>query len=149
MVVDYQNSKIYKIINDALPELVYYGSTTNTLTKRFCQHNVKSNKCSSNQLFDCDVKPQIFLVESFPCNSKDELNARERWYVENNDCVNKRIPNRTQKEYQLDNKEKIKKSQKEWYEDNKERLKLKSKEYQLKLREKRLKLKLEKSNLIL
>ena len=155
MVVDYQNSKIYKIINDSLPELVYYGSTANTLTKRFGQHKSKSNKCSSKQLFDCDVKPQIFLVESYPCNSKDELNARERWHIENNVCVNKNIPNRTRKEYlqdnkeeisennkqyrqdnkdkikeyRQDNKEKIKESQKKWYQDNKEELLKKSNQY--------------------
>ena len=122
MVVDYQNSKIYKIINDALPDLVYYGSTVNTLSKRFGQHKKKSNICSSKQLFDCDVKPQIFLVESFPCNSKDELKAKERWYIENNVCVNKNIPNRTSTEYYIDNKEKILENQKQYYEDNKEKI---------------------------
>ena len=146
MVVDYQNSKIYKIINDALPELVYYGSTVNTLSKRFGQHKKKSNICSSKQLFDCDVKPQIFLVESFPCNSKIELNARERWHIENNVCINKQIPNRTKKEwcennkgkineyvkqYKIDNKEEIKLQRAKHYQDNKERISAKSKEHRL------------------
>jgi len=136
MVVDYQNSKIYKIINDALPELVYYGSTANTLTKRFTQHKTKSNTCSSKQLFDCDVKPQIFLVESFPCNSKDELKAKERWYIENNECVNKQIPNRTKKEYRQDNKEQILEKWKQYRQDNKEIISKQTKQYQLDNKEK-------------
>ena len=146
MVVDYQNSKIYKIINDALPDLVYYGSTVNTLSKRFGEHKSKSNKCTSKQLFDCDVKPQIFLVESFPCNSKIELNARERWHIENNVCINKQIPNRTKKEwcennkgkineyvkqYKIDNKEEIKLQRAKHYQDNKERLLTKAKQYKI------------------
>tara|TARA_R110000803_G_scaffold32014_3_gene70873 strand:- start:858 stop:1403 length:546 start_codon:yes stop_codon:yes gene_type:complete len=132
MVVDYQKSQIYKIINDALPDLVYYGSTSNTLSKRFGQHKCKSsNTCTSKQLFNCDVKPQIFLVENYPCNSKIELKARERWYIENNECVNKQVPNRTQKEYALENKDKIKDYKKEHYQDNKEQISKQIKQYQL------------------
>jgi hypothetical protein len=37
-----------------------------------------------------------------------ELNARERWWIENNECVNKYIPTRTDKEYYEAHKEKIK-----------------------------------------
>ena len=50
------------------------------------------------------------------CNSKEELLQRERFYIENNNCVNKYIPNRTKediqeynKKYMELNKEKIKK----------------------------------------
>jgi hypothetical protein len=38
-------------------------------------------------------------VELFPCASKDELLRRERFYVENNECVNKKIPKQTYQEY--------------------------------------------------
>ena len=33
--------------------------------------------------------PEIFLIESYPCNSKDELIARERFYIERMECLNK------------------------------------------------------------
>jgi len=41
----------------------------------------------------------ITLVEKYRCETKDELHARERYYIENNKCVNKVIPTRTTKEY--------------------------------------------------
>jgi hypothetical protein len=34
---------------------------------------------------DCD----IYLVEKYPCDTKDELHAREGYYIQNNECVNK------------------------------------------------------------
>ena len=47
-------------------------------------------------------------MKSFPCNTKLELEKRERYYIENFECVNKSIPTRTKKEY-LPNIIKIKK----------------------------------------
>ena len=135
--MDYKNSKIYKIVNDNIPNKVYYGSTCSTLTKRLFWH--KSHKdCSSRILLD-KKGYQIILVESFKCNNKDELRKKERWYIENNECVNINIPGRTQKEYQKTNEEKIKKQSKEYYQTNKEKIKEKHKEYYLKNKEKVLK----------
>ena len=37
----------------------------------------------------------IILIETYPCNSKYELEAKERWYIEHNECVNMVIPTRT------------------------------------------------------
>ena len=37
---------------------------------------------------------EIFLIESYPCNSKDELIARERYYIETMECVNKTMKQR-------------------------------------------------------
>jgi hypothetical protein len=45
------------------------------------------------------------LVESYPCKSKDELHARERFYIENNECVNKYVPTRSHKEYYTSHKD--------------------------------------------
>ena len=47
----------------------------------------------------------IILVEAFPCNNKNELESRERYYIENNICLNKNIPTRTMKEWKINNKE--------------------------------------------
>jgi hypothetical protein len=82
---------------------------------------------------DCE----IVLVENCPCVNKDELLAKERYYITNFKCVNKNInigfdkKNRTIN-YNKENKEKIKERQKKWYEDNKERLLEKAKEYRKK-----------------
>ena len=51
----------------------------------------------------------IILIENFQCKDKNELHARERYWIEQNMAivVNKCIPTRTGKEYQKDNKEKL------------------------------------------
>ena len=142
---DYQKGKIYKIVNDKLG-LTYYGSTTQILSQRMGGHiaNKKKfdkGKCtnvSSFQLLDGNQK--IYLVEKYPCNDKIELLKRERYYIENNECVNKCIPTRTMKEYYIDNKYKIKEYfidnkdkfkiyKKKYYEDNKEKIKQYQKQY--------------------
>ena len=50
---------------------------------------------------------KIELVEEISCDTKKELLARERHYIENNTCVNKVIPGRTYKEWRKDNREEI------------------------------------------
>ena len=47
------------------------------------------------------------IIGEVECESKYELHNRERFYIENNKCVNKCIPNRTDKEYYKGNKDKI------------------------------------------
>ena len=88
-MADYQNGKIYKISSSLGPE-VYYGSTIRTLVARMYEH--KSYLCCNSQLIfekygfeNC----KIDLVEDYPCNSRKELEAREGWYIRNNECVNR------------------------------------------------------------
>ena len=122
---NYQNCKIYKIINDAIPDKVYYGHTVSRLSDRLSQHKKWSNKCTSKELFT-EIGAKIILVESYPCNNVDEAKARERHYIENNECVNKNIPGRTQKEwYNI------------WYEENKEVITEKHKIYREQNKEQR------------
>lgn len=33
--------------------------------------------------------PEIFLIELYPCNTKDELIVRERFCIETMECINK------------------------------------------------------------
>ena len=67
------------------------------------------------------------MIESCPCNSKDEAHAREGHYIRTMNCVNKYIPNRTRKEYKEDNKEKLHEYNsnyhKQYQQDNKEHIK--------------------------
>ena len=57
-------------------------------------------------------------------NGKDkkELQLREKYYIENNDCVNKYIPCRTKVEYNKTNKTKIKEYQDEYRIHNKDKI---------------------------
>jgi hypothetical protein len=59
----------------------------------------------------------IILEEKYPCNSKEELHKRERYYIDNNLCVNKYIPTRTNQEYR-----KEKKSDQKYYESHKDKI---------------------------
>jgi hypothetical protein len=65
---------------------------------------------------------KIELVELFPCTCKAELEAREGFYIKNNECVNRITVGRTQKEYYEENKEKILELDKQYKKDNKERI---------------------------
>ena len=126
----YQNGKIYRLINNEMPDLVYYGSTCTELRKRLWGHkcHAKKSNNSSKILFEFG-KVEIILVEKYPCSDKSELLARERFYIENNICINKEIPGRTAKEYYNDNKEKYKEYYKEYRDDNKEKMNEYYKEY--------------------
>ena len=88
----YNKGKIYKITSPNTED-VYYGSTILSLNKRFRTHK----KCNSKKIIDAgDAK--VELVENYPCESKQELLWRERYYIENFDCVNKMKPIVTKEE---------------------------------------------------
>ena len=131
-MVNYQNAKIYKIINDEMPNMVYYGSTTikylsNRLGKhRYLYKNNKKRKTTATKLFEVG-EPKIILIENYPCKTKDELLARERFYIENNECINKCIPLMTRKEYYIKNKEYFSLKAKQYYIEHKEIIKQKTK----------------------
>jgi len=139
---NYQLGKIYKII-DYSNNNIYIGSTTEpTLAKRLTKHrnsfkqwkDGKSNKCMSYDIIEND-NYDIVLLESCPCNSKDELQAKEKTYIQNNECINKYVPLRTKKEYYNDNAETIKNKVKQYAGNNKEQIQQYKKEYREKNRE--------------
>jgi len=139
-MVNYKNGKVYKIICDN-PDLVYYGSTVQKYLSSRLAHHRRELNCSSRKLFQYgNVK--IILVEKVECESKDELFMRERFYIENNNCVNKYIPGQTKEELKIKIKEKgkeyrenNKEYQKEYYNKNKEKIKQYKKEYDKKNKE--------------
>lgn len=138
-MVNYQNGKIYKI-ESIEGDCVYYGSSCGSLPKRMAKHryNYKINtRITSGQIL-CFDDAKIYLVEKYPCNTKEELLAREGYYIKNNDCVNRCIAGRTHKEYYLDNKEKRLKQNKERYQDNKTEILKERKKYYNKNRDKTL-----------
>jgi len=133
---DYQLGKIYKLTSPS-NNLVYYGSTAQKhLSTRIAGHirdynsylNNKGDYISSFEILKCeDYKYE--LIEEYPCNNKPQLKTRERWYIQNNECVNKYIPGRTAAEYYQDNKERILELHKEYREANIEYFKEQQKEY--------------------
>ena len=122
--MEYRKGKIYKLVSNGSND-VYYGSTTRILSYRLTDHksdykgylNGKRNYRTSFELMKLG-DAQIILVEDYRCDTKKELLARERFYIENNICVNKEIPGRTIKEWREDNKE----YDKEYYKKNKDKI---------------------------
>lgn len=119
-------AKIYKIYDNTNGN-VYYGSTIQPLSNRLASHRKdykrylegKTNYITSMEIIK-NGNYCISLVEKFEYENKEELSTKERYYIENNECVNKVIPGRTIKEWGQDNKEKIAERQKQYREDNKE-----------------------------
>ena len=146
----YSRGKIYKLVSNQTED-VYYGSTIeDKLTNRLASHrrkyklwlNDKYHYVTSFEIvkFD-DVK--IILLENFPCSTIYELCARENYYIENNDCVNKHkaftgldraeykkqyseqnkdVIQERNKLYRDQNRDVIQQKQKIYYEQNKDKL---------------------------
>jgi hypothetical protein len=148
---DYQNGKIYKIVDQVTNEC-YIGSTTLALSQRLAQHG-SAYKCwlNGNTNFVTSFKIieqgnyDIVLIELFPSDSKEELYARESHYSQIIPCVNK-IKNQglinvlgaklyckqynnhhkvEAKQYYLDHKVKIIEQMKKYREQHKDEIKVK------------------------
>jgi adenylate kinase family enzyme len=132
-MVNYANSKVYKIWSTQGDE-IYIGSTTKQyLSQRIDNHrrsyrawkNKTYHFVSSFKLFDQYGENNCFieLLEAKLCSSKDELKQLEGKHIRAQECVNKRIEGRTKKEYYDDNKEVISEKGKHYREKNKEKIK--------------------------
>jgi len=128
----YSRGKIYKLVPKVWEGddfLTYIGSSCEPyLSRRLQKHKGSYNKyLKDNNNYTTSFKLfetygidniEIVLLEDYPCETKADLHSRERFHIENNECVNKKIPLRTQKEwkkdkdyeinYRLKNKEKLK-----------------------------------------
>ena len=117
---DYSKGKIYRLTcND--PDLIYYGSTVQTLKKRISHHKSHLN-CSSKKLFDVGGV-EIELVLECPCDNEIELREIEDTYIVNDKCVNITRPFVSQEEQKLnrlnyDRTEPRKEKKKEYQEKN-------------------------------
>ena len=132
----YKNAKIYKIVDNTNGN-IYIGSTCKKLCRRIAQHranykqylNGKFSYITSFKILENGDYDIILIEEVKDCENKEQLRARERYYIENVECVNKRIEGRTAKEYYNDNKVVIAAKNKEHYEANKDTINAKHREY--------------------
>jgi len=93
---NYQQGKVYKIVCNKTGKC-YIGSTCEpTLARRLANHVLKYKQYLKTGKIDTRSYEiiesgdyDIVLVESVPCNSKDELYVRERHWILNTDCVNR------------------------------------------------------------
>jgi len=111
--MSYNEGKIYKIVSKQT-NMIYIGSTIQTLEDRFSVHKckyadyLKSNNADSTSVKmlkyeDCEIE----LIELYPCESKTELERREGLIQLDNRSVivNRYIAGRTRAEYYIENKE--------------------------------------------
>ena len=124
----YNNDNIYQILNN-INDDVYIGSTCQSLSKRLYEHKSRCNAVKGNLyklMLDIGKEPfYIELIELYPCNNREELRAREGYYIRERGSLNKAIAGRTFKIYYQDNKYQFK----HYYEDNKEHIQEYHKQY--------------------
>jgi hypothetical protein len=82
---DYQQGKIYGIVND-LTEDEYAGSTYESLDKRMSGHKSKYLKHPNRPLYKLMNEIgfdhfTIFLIEDYPCDTVEELREREQYWI--------------------------------------------------------------------
>ena len=134
-MVNYKQGKIYKLVDNSNGN-IYVGFTCQTtLAQRLSEHvskykmymNGKYNYVTSFEIIK-NGDYDIVLLEACSCETKDELHARERHYIESLNCVNKCLKcSKDRKEYKKKyyeaNKEANKEARKEYYEANKRYIK--------------------------
>ena len=118
---------IYKIVSDN-SDKVYYGSTSRNINWRFSVHKAMYKqhiekggmKCSSFDVLE-DGACRVELIEEIETDDNNIVKNREKHFIQNNECVNKNIPNRTRLEYYNDNCERLKQFQRDLYNRDKQK----------------------------
>lgn len=126
---NYQNGKIYMIRSDKTDQ-VYIGSTTMTLKDRMsCHRSEFKRNCANTTSRQILQYPDacIVLIELYPCETKEELNAREQYWInEHSDIAcNINRAHRTEEDLRADARrwrEDNPDYHRRWIEENRERL---------------------------
>jgi len=106
----YSQGKIYKLYTKEGDEC-YIGSTIQPLWRRLQVHKYPTNQCRSRELFEKYKCIEIELLEEYPCNTRYELEAREKEHIKKTDnCINNNIPNKCiqEKENYVNDSEEVK-----------------------------------------
>jgi hypothetical protein len=115
--------------------MVYYGSTNDTIEMRLRGHsaNYKSYKkglmkymMTAFKVLECG-DAEILTIEKV-AGDLPTLREREAYYIKNMPCVNKYVPNRSQKQYYEDNKAKRLEQMKAYYNAHKQEINEKRKQ---------------------
>ena len=95
--------KIYQIVDNTNGN-IYIGQTKQKyLSSRLGQHRTKTKKNINNCMSREIIKNGDYKIELIE-ETEDE--TRERYWIENRECINKVIPGRTWKEWYNDNNQK-------------------------------------------
>ena len=133
MDTNYQNGKIYKILNSVDDE-VYVGSTMQRLCSRMAKHRATMSNKPHYKLYQHmslhgQDKFYIELIEQFPCSTKEELRAKEGEWIRQIGTLNTQIAGRDKNGWYENNREQWLQSQKEYRENNRETIRHKQREH--------------------
>ena len=131
-MVNCSAGKIYKVLN-TVDDQIYVGSTTQSLSKRMGKHRSDA-PCGNSKFYkhinDIGVDNfYIELIETYPCNSNDELQKREGEWIRQLGTLNQTVPGRTKQQYREDNKDKIRETMQQYRTINKDKLLEKQQQY--------------------
>jgi len=157
MKINYNNCKIYKIVDINDPTQFYVGSTCSKLCKRLSNHrsDSKQERNKNRHLFQYIAKNggwdnfRIVLICDYPeCENRRQQTKKEQEYMDklkptlnmtraytptelkHTQCKCYREQNKDKiKQYREQNKDKIKQYRKQKYEENKDKIKQQRKEY--------------------
>jgi hypothetical protein len=135
---DYQKGKIYELVHKDTLEQLYVGSTCQPLSVRMCGHRCEFKSDPNRPIYKKiaelenginDVK--ILLLESYPCDTKEELYRREGYWIKKNleGLGNFQISGRTRAEWYDDTKEELLTRIKVYRDNNIEIIRAKKKVY--------------------
>ena len=135
----YQKGKIYKIFNN-IDEEIYVGSTIERLSQRIAKHRCKCEAQPHYKLYQHMAtygKHNFFieLIENYPCENKEELNAREGEWIRKIGTLNQKIAGRNSKGWYEDNREEHNQKTKEYRNNHREEIMQLQKEYRQKHQE--------------
>ena len=133
----YDNGKIY-MIESAIGECCYIGSTIKSLEHRFSQHcsDYRRGRYKASAEVLQYIDAEIILILKYPCKSKYELHRKEGEFIKNHgNCVNKVVAGRTGKEYRDTHKIAIQQQRKGYRDTHKTQIALRDKMYHQKNKE--------------
>ena len=149
-MVCYKQGKIY-MIQCNITNKKYIGSTCKKkINQRLIEHKSNYKKYKEVGYLNYSVFSvlennnfDIYLLEEYPCETKEELLQKEREYIEENECVNKIMPiissserletmKKYSKKYYYNNKMYYKNYYENYYDENKNKIKFYQKRYKLK-----------------
>lgn len=121
---NFQKTKFYRL---PVGEDNYVGHTTQTLAQRRAGHIKAFRREPNRKVFKTIVERnmnikdiKLILLEEYPCNNIKEVFEREAYWVSQYGTLNNNIPNRTEKQYYMDNATKKKEVAKEYRKNNRD-----------------------------
>ena len=131
-MVNYSKAKIYKVLNSVDDE-IYVGSTTQTLAKRMGKHRRNATQRNTKlyqHMNDIGIDNfYIELIETYPCNSTDELHKKEGEWIRRMGTLNQIVAGRTPQQYREENSDKVREANQKYRENNKDKIREKDRQY--------------------